>query len=354
MFPKIKKRKLRFSDFPVLDVFQEKKDRSLWKAKSHNQDKQIIEFISFTYFKYEAPKWAVEYIRSIMESVVSKEKRYNTNYENLKTNTATFFNINFKDFFLTIQEGTGHQQILQPLLTRKEIYYFMFKVESLNITEAILEARLLNAGVNQKIIEWVLKRPYTFADTNGIRQNPADFYKPALNFLFYLVKNDVRNNELDELLDYFVGTSTQRKRDGVELEQFLSRSINTIRQASNEWHINQAKEKNKKFLVWEGMYPQFTVHGAEDTFDFIELTTSTELLNEGRKMRHCVGSYASRCVNGSTRIVSVKKNGVSHITLELNRNAIIQAKLKLNAYPSKSDEYLIQKFAVEHNLKVAC
>lgn len=67
----IKKRKLRYSDFPIIEFLSEKKDRALWKAKSHNQDKQIEEFIKHTYFCYEAPVWAVQYVKKSIENYLN-------------------------------------------------------------------------------------------------------------------------------------------------------------------------------------------------------------------------------------------------------------------------------------------
>jgi hypothetical protein len=52
-------------------------------------------------------------------------------------------------------------------------------------------------------------------------------------------------------------------------------------------------------------------------WEFVELCSQVELNAEGRDLHHCVGSYASRCVQGSRAIVSMRCEGVRVLTLEV-------------------------------------
>jgi len=55
-----------------------------------------------------------------------------------------------------------------------------------------------------------------------------------------------------------------------------------------------------------------------DGFEFIQMRTAQDLVDEGTTMRHCVGSYADRCANGRSIIFSMRKNGKGYVTIELN------------------------------------
>ena len=66
---KEKNKNLNANDFPIIKEIPEHRDRNLWKRKSYNKDKQIEEFIGYTYFKYEAPFWAIKYIEYIISGI---------------------------------------------------------------------------------------------------------------------------------------------------------------------------------------------------------------------------------------------------------------------------------------------
>lgn len=55
-----------------------------------------------------------------------------------------------------------------------------------------------------------------------------------------------------------------------------------------------------------------------DGFQFIQLRTAEELREEGTIMHHCVASYTSRCFEGGSIIFSMRRNGKSYVTIELN------------------------------------
>ena len=59
-----------------------------------------------------------------------------------------------------------------------------------------------------------------------------------------------------------------------------------------------------------------------------ELTSSRALAEETRAMHHCVASYAHRCVQGTTAIVSLCADGVRRVTVELDpfRRRIVQVR----------------------------
>lgn len=55
-----------------------------------------------------------------------------------------------------------------------------------------------------------------------------------------------------------------------------------------------------------------------DGFTFVQLTTADDLVHEGKTMHHCVGGYASRCVEGQSIIFSMRKGDRGYVTVELD------------------------------------
>ena len=100
----------------------------------------------------------------------------------------------------------------------------------------------------------------------------------------------------------------------------------------------------------------------EDGWRLITLVNAKELKREGKDLRHCVGGYASRCMSGSSHIVSVASGGssVSTIELEINGNSLVTKQHfgKGNKPPSdksaKSLEWLLKEVSSEDgSVKIA-
>jgi len=74
-------------------------------------------------------------------------------------------------------------------------------------------------------------------------------------------------------------------------------------------------------------------------WDFAELIRTEELVEEGQELKHCVGGYSEGCVLGSYAIVSMRRNGVRAITiqLELGTTRVIQAHGSCNRPASREE-----------------
>jgi hypothetical protein len=86
-------------------------------------------------------------------------------------------------------------------------------------------------------------------------------------------------------------------------------------------------------------------------YTICELTSSHDLIQEGRAMRHCVASYVSSCRGGrvsiwSLRVVDGTGQEVRLLTLEVdNRNGqIVQARSRFNQFPSRRELSLLHRW----------
>lgn len=89
-----------------------------------------------------------------------------------------------------------------------------------------------------------------------------------------------------------------------------------------------------------------------------ELTNSDELIDEGRALRHCVGSYATKCAKRKTSIWSMRchQHGQSErrLTIEVNPNTrrIVQARGKFGSTPARMTRQILEMGARGNGLAI--
>src|SRR5882672_2978587 len=89
-----------------------------------------------------------------------------------------------------------------------------------------------------------------------------------------------------------------------------------------------------------------------------KLLTSPELYLEGRALRHCVFTYASKCRRGETTIWSLRlrtgQNEKRMATIEVNprKGEIIQTRAKANSYVGERSQEMIRRWAEAAGLQI--
>src|SRR5205814_7389556 len=85
------------------------------------------------------------------------------------------------------------------------------------------------------------------------------------------------------------------------------RTLTSVIKLTNEWHVLMQKAKLGHKVEWKGMGIPDWEHEAKDRIWTVsELLNNRELLNEGRKQKHCVYSYVQACAFGRTAIFSLR------------------------------------------------
>jgi hypothetical protein len=105
---------------------------------------------------------------------------------------------------------------------------------------------------------------------------------------------------------------------------------------------------------------QFRANTKEYSWTVTELLTAQDLLNEGRKMKNCVSSYAVTCASGKSSIFSVEYINPEIqiiekvVTVEVNRanRSMIQAKGKCNSAISPRALKVITQWAEANSIKM--
>lgn len=105
----------------------------------------------------------------------------------------------------------------------------------------------------------------------------------------------------------------------------------TIMRHQEQWHANEVARKMESdpSAGWEWPTPCGAIVAGH--FSATPIASGRELIMEGKRMRHCVSSYADQCAKGHSHILSVAKHGVPFSTLELR--AFDSRGREINALP---------------------
>jgi hypothetical protein len=103
----------------------------------------------------------------------------------------------------------------------------------------------------------------------------------------------------------------------------------------------------KKLLTWSALGLGWEWVGPTGCrWLFIERLSSAELVDEGRRMRHCVAMYAQRCHDRKSAICSLVKGNEVRATIEVQTSdyIIIQAKGKCNSFLGEDNLAVIRRW----------
>lgn len=88
-------------------------------------------------------------------------------------------------------------------------------------------------------------------------------------------------------------------------------------------------------------------------YEFFKLATPSSLIEEGRRMRHCVGSYIADVMNGGTSIFSIRHEMRRVATCQITGTRISQIKAFANKVPPRAAEAAAHLFIELHKKAAA-
>jgi hypothetical protein len=144
------------------------------------------------------------------------------------------------------------------------------------------------------------------------------------------------------------------------------RTVASILRQVEEWHRELGQDSNQPCLSWRhSPFKDFRlIEGSEAlgnmrAWTITELLTSRALFLEGQAMRHCVATYAERCVRKQTSIWSMQvenqrgRHRVLTIEVDLSKRTVCQVRRKCNRLPVTAEREVMERWAGEQGLKVA-
>lgn len=339
-------------------------DTSKMKFKSHNLQKQRIEFLRATFCKYDVPIFML--INFPFHFNMIRGNKFGSGYRmicrididknphadlfngpnNFDLNNITFY----QDIFKIIASGSSLRRYLKGTLTAKECGVFLSLKNDYPISANIWLARLIHYGFD-KIMS------YKLYDRLFSNFDELFFEFDLVNIMQFFMTNykDMDNEVLSDILDFV------RHKLVTDVKFTLKgRTVQSVIELSNQWHkeriITNPGVQNAR---WDRIEEEDRVINYNDgDYKFVELTTTRELFSEGRTQHHCVGTYLDWCISGKCSIFSMRYTTVDgdkkSVTIEIQDKTIRQARGKCNAKPNHHEYGAIMKWSEGHykfNLK---
>lgn len=311
---------------------------SEWEALSFNIEKQIISFLKWVYCEYKVPRF--------MFNIFLREEENNPyGVFGIAKNRSDdkLFN-----WFIAIAQGKSFYKIASDILTRREAHIFLEDKNDLPVYLQIWRAKCITTGASKKFIHVVSNCLYE----KRCPPNNLWLHMPAFLSKF---EEEINRNDLMDVIDYLKSSS----RD----ENFLKgRTFSSLIKATNKWHdelqtkrsVGELDLKISPIKSWEWLDKY------EHTIWYIrQITNGRDLINEGRRMHHCVASYSQLCVTGTVFIFTmstVDDRMLSYedkrLTIEVSHMKIIQARGKCNAQATKKELNVLRKWATQNRIEM--
>jgi hypothetical protein len=126
-----------------------------------------------------------------------------------------------------------------------------------------------------------------------------------------------------------------------DLHQAHQNTISQIKAKKDELLAEQVKKRAAKLASYRFETDMFLIRPARDT---------TELINEGKALHHCVGNYAPSYASGHTAILFVRRAvdpDTPFVTVEVRGGMIMQTRGKNNCAPDEDVKAFLEAFKAE-------
>ena len=294
-------------------------DPDLWKAPEGLFPKpKILDLVRFLFVKYDMPLFF--------------DKVWLTNTPEFEKFQRWYVNV-AKGENLRFQEG------LPIPLTKKMAHYTMLAPSGYSVYQAIRYGQILAMGGSDVVMFGINGTPLAEIFHND------DFWTTVIRF--FIDNPFLEPLKYREIYDFIYA---QKYRGGEAAPQpnfsMENREPNALLRQVERWH----EEINARYGGYGYRPPtpktwnSCGLNGYEDeTFTIKEILTSEDLWEEGREMRHCVGSYVDSCASGACAVFSLKDGDkrLATIQVDLKSKTVTQARKSCNAKLDDTDKRLI-------------
>jgi hypothetical protein len=174
---------------------------------------------------------------------------------------------------------------------------------------AIEKAERKNIG--PEFVRWVVRNAPRFPG-GRYETFPLPFPDiPVRPRRHWLSARVVTKNLIDDLADF--ARASKRQEAHVVRPFQESMSLRTVMQLSEEWHDAVKDTDGPQYTFPAPWLPGDIVAG----YEFVPLTSSTDLYQEGAAMHNCVGTYGEQVMDGDCYIYSVRQGEHRATTLEV-------------------------------------
>src|SRR5258708_10477412 len=203
----------------------------------------------------------------------------------------------YRQWLVTIGQGGSFSKLAKPFMTSIEAHFFLSAPARNRVHENVWWAKLKAAGLPNDAIKELVDRIFTyhfFDDPCGRLAETIRFYS--------LVDSQMDKTTFSEITDCVAWKLRNEPKF-----RMRGRTLISMTRLTKEWHVEMQMAKLRSLLEWPGLMVRDWRYETQDKLWTVrELRTNIELLNEGRKQRHCVFAYVPQCEARTTAIFSMR------------------------------------------------
>ena len=263
-------------------------------------------------------------------------------------------------YIVAAKGGSLYKAGASAWLTRKEVHAFLNPAADLSFDEAIWHAIASSHASDPALMLRIAR--------SRIARTPRvelDFWRAVARFF---CANPVPTETIDDLCDYIA--ECRRRDPGYSLE---GRMLTSLNRRMHEWHRDlgaierieairrraqgrgsattaDATWKGSPLADWEWTPSSKDAKAKGERFVVRQLKVAEDLVMESRAMRHCVSSYANKCIAGYASIWSLRRCTKDHIdrlvTIEVDRqDCAVQVRGLANRLAHPHEREVLERWA---------
>lgn len=326
------------------------RDPADFQARSYNPERQFSELARHLFARYDPP---AIFEQAWFETAKRKGRKQQT-------------------WYIQLAQGESPRRLSGlPITLTKRAAHVLFEVpDTLRLEQGLRWAQLRGMGASRAMADALL------ASQIGTDFGRDEFW---LTVVRYLVDQPMLDpNRVGPIIDYIYD---QRYRQHERLVNgrivvgpaqpnftMKGRCIDRLLTQVDEWHEALARATHRQRLrSWKpsGIVGHAWIEGRGKSLkllEVVELLDTKQLIDEGGKMSHCVGSYdwscaARRCAIFSLRCEAASEGGEAKrlVTIEVvpKTMTIVQARGKRNAEPTAEQMRMLRIWALHAGLQLA-
>ncbi|EAQ77869.1 PcfJ domain-containing protein [Blastopirellula marina] len=272
-------------------------------------------------------------------------------------------------WYVQIGAGENFTRCNLPLpYTKRMAHHFLSAPNDATINEAIRWGQVIGLGGDDRLAQAIMgtrlandfsQHPFWTTVIQWFIRNPLEDMAqvgPVIDYIYF---------QKFEVAYYYLGAD-QNEAGPARQPNFTmkGRTPEALLRQVNRWHAGLDSTFAFDVPQWKPSgLPSFdwldkSWDGHDQWWSIREVCTAKELVAEGRKMHHCVASYASTCVRGARSIwrMEVESCGmhVKVLTLEVDpqTRTIVQARGKFNRLATDQEKDVLRRWASSVGLKL--
>lgn len=316
-----------------------------YRAKSYNLSRQIFGLVDHLFVRYRVPMF-------LYRSVLSRqglELLFEVPATSAKLMKADPPEAKYRPWFFAVAQGQSFAKASKDVFTKREAHWFLLAPTHNSIERNIFWAKLAATDLDRAGCDYLAEK----LDPEFLEKVVGDRLPDLIRF-YVEAWPQMRGYDRDEITD-FVRAAAQNSAFS-----FKGRTFGSMRKLCHEWHGAVYSGRVREYQSWIPGIPLWEHRKGQTLVRAEELTNNRALNDEGKVQRHCVFTYTSYCLQGRTRIASLRwfvldaseahpSRELSRLTVEIHvaHRTIQQIRGRLNRRATGEEMKVLRMWAGE-------